>query len=319
MASSETPPLAPASNDSASFFQPNEIRSATDADFEYFVQLADDRGDSWIKKLDKNGLIIWQKESGVSSIKMARVIGEFPEVSAGTVFDTLLDGKYRRIWDENMIADFEYCRLDDYNDVGYYSMRCPIPLKNRDFVNQRSWRVYGDHQFVMFNHSVNIKALPLDKRFIRGISYITGFLIRSSGTGCTCTYVTQTDPKGKIPSWLINLTINTIAPSIFKKLYMACLKYEDWKSANSPGLKPWRHPEQHQLQVIGPAHLLSMNGEESQKERESPDGEAGQEDDELPEDEDMMKEIVDNIAKKLDAETSSATTSNGKSNGDADS
>lgn len=73
MASSETPPLAPASNDSASFFQPNEIRSATDADFEYFVQLADDRGDSWIKKLDKNGLIIWQKESGVSSIKMARV------------------------------------------------------------------------------------------------------------------------------------------------------------------------------------------------------------------------------------------------------
>ena len=33
-------------------------------------------------------------------------------------------------------------------------MKCPIPLKNRDFVNQRSWRIYSEDQFVVFNHSV---------------------------------------------------------------------------------------------------------------------------------------------------------------------
>lgn len=71
MASSENPAPFPASN--GVFFEPNEIRSATDSDFEYFVQLADDRGDTWIKKLDKNGLVIWQKDTGVSSIKMAKV------------------------------------------------------------------------------------------------------------------------------------------------------------------------------------------------------------------------------------------------------
>ena len=58
-----------------SFFQPYEIRSATDSDFEYFIQLADDEGDGWIKKLEKNGLTIWQKETGVSSIKLAKVRG----------------------------------------------------------------------------------------------------------------------------------------------------------------------------------------------------------------------------------------------------
>lgn len=56
-----------------SFFQPYEIRSATDSDFDYFIRLADDDGDGWIKKLEKNGITIWQKETGVSSIKMAKV------------------------------------------------------------------------------------------------------------------------------------------------------------------------------------------------------------------------------------------------------
>jgi hypothetical protein len=57
-----------------SFFQLNEIRSATDSDFEYFIQLADHHGDGWIKKLEKNGLTIWQKETGASTIKMVKVI-----------------------------------------------------------------------------------------------------------------------------------------------------------------------------------------------------------------------------------------------------
>lgn len=73
MARSEDPPARNGWAAPPSFFQPNEIRSATDSDFQYFVQLADDRGDEWVKKLDKKNLTIWQKETGVSSIKMAKV------------------------------------------------------------------------------------------------------------------------------------------------------------------------------------------------------------------------------------------------------
>ena len=54
------------------FLQLGEIRVATDADFDYFVHLAECH-DNWTKKLDKNGLIVWQKETGHSTIKMAKV------------------------------------------------------------------------------------------------------------------------------------------------------------------------------------------------------------------------------------------------------
>jgi len=49
--------------------------------------------------------------------------GEFHDVSAGTAFDTLLDGEYRRMWDENVIEDYELCALDGTNDIGYYSCK----------------------------------------------------------------------------------------------------------------------------------------------------------------------------------------------------
>ena len=54
------------------FFHLGEIRVATDSDFDYFTHLAEHHED-WVKKLDKNGLIVWQKETGHSTIKMAKV------------------------------------------------------------------------------------------------------------------------------------------------------------------------------------------------------------------------------------------------------
>ena len=54
------------------FFHLGEIRVATDSDFDYFIRLAEHH-EEWIKKLDKNGLTVWQKEVGHSTIKMAKV------------------------------------------------------------------------------------------------------------------------------------------------------------------------------------------------------------------------------------------------------
>ena len=54
------------------FLELGEIRVATDADFDYFMRLAECT-DNWNKKLDKNGLTVWQKETGHSTIKLAKV------------------------------------------------------------------------------------------------------------------------------------------------------------------------------------------------------------------------------------------------------
>lgn len=42
-----------------------------------------------------------------------------------------------------------------------------------------------------------MQELPPKKKFIRALSYVTGFLIKTSSNGCELTYVTQSDPKGE--------------------------------------------------------------------------------------------------------------------------
>ncbi len=42
-----------------------------------------------------------------------------------------------------------------------------------------------------------MQELPQKKNFIRALSYLTGFVVRSSDNGCDITYVTQSDPKGE--------------------------------------------------------------------------------------------------------------------------
>ena len=49
-----------------------------------------------------------------------------------------------------------------------------------------------------------MQFVPPKKHFVRGVSYITGYHIVTTGgspdqPGCFLSYVTQSDPRGKVP------------------------------------------------------------------------------------------------------------------------
>ncbi|KAK6737283.1 hypothetical protein RB195_019776 [Necator americanus] len=62
--------------------------------------------------------------------------------------------------------------------------------------------------------------------------------------GCQITYISHSDPKGKLPTWLVNRLTRVNAPKVIKPLHKACLAYPDWKEQNQPHLKPWIFAEQ---------------------------------------------------------------------------
>ncbi|KAL5271387.1 hypothetical protein ACHWQZ_G001882 [Mnemiopsis leidyi] len=170
---------------------------------------------------------------------MIKLAVDFDDITALTLYDVLHDPDFRPIWDESMIEGLDIYKIDDFNDIGYYSLRCPRPLKNRDFVNQRSWGIFGDDHMIM-NHTIDIEEMPVKKDFVRGVSYLTGYVVRRTDTGCSVHYITQNDPGGQVPKFILDKISCVIAPKVLEKIHNAALGYEEWKSKNRPNYKPWR-------------------------------------------------------------------------------
>jgi hypothetical protein len=70
---------------------------------------------------------------------------------------------------------------------------------------------------------------------------MTGYLIKElpKNGGCIGYFITQSDPRGIIPKWILNLIAGKIAPRVFGKIEKAALTYEEWKSKHNPDHRPW--------------------------------------------------------------------------------
>ncbi|XP_030755427.1 START domain-containing protein 10-like isoform X2 [Sitophilus oryzae] len=225
------------------------VKIAEDSDFAMLKRLVDNH-DSWRLEYENkpDQIKVWSKTTSTSSFRMVKIHSVFNKISAETMFDVLHDPDYRKEWDEHMMASIDIGYLNPNNDVGYYALSCPSPLKNRDFVLQRSWLDMNDEKLIL-NHSVNHKDYGPRREFIRAVSYLTGFVVRRRNEGCFLGYISQTDPRGKLPSWLVNKVTQKLAPNVVKQLKLAAEGYEMWKiRQKNPLLKPWINPEQ----ILGP-------------------------------------------------------------------
>jgi len=226
-----------------------EVRVAEKRDFEYLRSLIDNN-DYWKLEFKKSSTSVWTRDMCNTTFKMIKIQALFADVRPSTVYDVILDGEYRSKWDTSMLESADFGYLDGNNDIGYYLMKCPAPLKNRDFVLQRSWQQL-DSCYCVFNHSVFHESLPQKTGIIRAVSHVTGYTVTAiPGGGCRIGYVTQTDLKGSLPAWMINNITSALAPKMVKRVYKACLKYEEWKAKHSPLNKVWLYPEQIKIPKI---------------------------------------------------------------------
>jgi len=220
-----------------------EVRIAEDSDFA-LLKILLTRGDGWDLEHTSGSTKVWTRPAENSNFRMIRLKTTFTDINAETLYDVLHDPMYRKTWDKHMLTSTELGVLNPNNDVSYYALHCPPPLKNRDFVLQRSWLQTPQESYII-NHSVHHRDYPSQRGFIRGISHLTGFLVTPVDQGsCHLGYVAHSDPGGHLPSWVTNKLSSILAPKMVKKLHKACLNYASWKRLHNPSHKPWLYPEQ---------------------------------------------------------------------------
>lgn len=220
-------------------------------------------GEGWSLTHNKHNICVWiqllEEDKSLHKIKCRMACKDIP---AETMYDVLHDIEYRRKWDANVIETFDIGKLTVNADVGYYSWKCPKPLKNRDVITLRSWLPMGT-DYIIMNYSVKHSKYPPKKDLVRAVSIQTGYLIQRTGpSSCTLTYLAQVDPKGSLPKWVVNKSSQLLAPKAMKRISKACVRYPEWKQKHSPGFKPWLFPEQNPLSSI-PMSELSIQHAES--------------------------------------------------------
>ncbi|XP_060627299.1 START domain-containing protein 10 [Anolis sagrei] len=264
----------------------DSVQIPDDRDFELFrTECNSEQG--WNLTYNKSGVVVWvqilEAEKSLHKIKCRM---DCKDVSAETLYDVLHDIEYRKKWDTNVIETFDIGKLTVNADVGYYSWRCPKPLKNRDVITLRSWLPMGN-DYIIMNYSVKHPKYPPRKDMVRAVSIQTGYLIQGKGAkNCTLTYLAQVDPKGSLPKWVVNKLSQFLAPKTMKKMHKACLKYPEWKQRHNPPFKPWLFPEQNTLSPLSLSELAIQhadsleNIDESSLSEEAKDerGEASDED-----------------------------------------
>ncbi|OXB64960.1 hypothetical protein ASZ78_007363 [Callipepla squamata] len=300
-----------------------------DSDFSSFREQCES-AEGWHCRYNKAGVTVWsQGQEESCTVQKIKTRISCKDVSAETLYDVLHDTHYRKKWDSHMIETYDIGRLTVNADVGYYSWKCPSPLKNRDFVTLRSWLPLGNdyiilnysvkhpkypprkdfvravslqtgylikangtsacvlyyltqvdprgkcpsplknrdfvtlrswlplgNDYIILNYSVKHPKYPPRKDFVRAVSLQTGYLIKANGTSaCVLYYLTQVDPRGSLPKWVVNRVSQFVAPKAMKKIYKAGLKYPEWKRRHDPGYKPWVYPEQNTLPSLSLAEL----------------------------------------------------------------
>lgn len=215
---------------------------ASDEDFNNFIKICDSLDSSNESVIDTTELKLWKIKLQGSDFVGLRLIASYSDVEPEVVYDVLHDHYFRREWDTSMIEGSIVEQIDGFNEVGYYAAKIPFSLvTNRDFCNHRAWRVFPErNEWVIFNNSVVHNGCPERKSFVRGKSIISGYLLRrKEGGGTTVTYYSHADPKGWLPSFLVNWVMTKFAPSTVTSLHAASINYPKWKQNNRPDWKPW--------------------------------------------------------------------------------
>lgn len=164
----------------------------------------------WTLAKTKDGTKIYKKKEEGSPIYLIR--GDSPEVPA-TVDEVLEFTNHVEnlaLVDEMIIkgtAKFVE-HFDEMNRIIVCAFKLPFPMSPREFVWFEHRRRLSDGTGVILAYSTVHPDCPERKGFVRGEIRESGYVIRplqEDKAKCTVHYIVQVDPKGMIPTWIVNL------------------------------------------------------------------------------------------------------------------
>jgi len=190
--------------------------------------------DGWELLVELEDVTVYRKYSEDSGLYSYKVIANLKNICAETCVEVYMDLEYRKKWDsyvkELFVIDGEGNSKDDCPI--YWNVNYPFPMSNRDYVYARKLKEIhrGDQVIhVILGESLpggGVEKVKEKRSTIRVEKYFQFLAIGSNGEGGTKAFIHYyDDPKGTIPTWLINWAAKTGVPGFVTTLKDACVNF----------------------------------------------------------------------------------------------
>eukprot|EP00471_Norrisiella_sphaerica_P012299 CAMPEP_0184500078 /NCGR_PEP_ID=MMETSP0113_2-20130426/43586_1 /TAXON_ID=91329 /ORGANISM="Norrisiella sphaerica, Strain BC52" /LENGTH=812 /DNA_ID=CAMNT_0026888291 /DNA_START=147 /DNA_END=2585 /DNA_ORIENTATION=+ len=168
----------------------------------------------WSKAYVKEGVEVHfnMVDDGTKVLKYTKGVAELP-ISPAVAAELVTGFEYMNLWDKQfdrgrilqMFPDVEQERK-----IVYMRYKAPWPVSQRDFVNISEIRVRADGSRRVIATEYKHKDGPEESRIVRAKLMYGGWEFQAKGDGneCTATYITAMDPRGTLPTWLVNQVAN---------------------------------------------------------------------------------------------------------------
>lgn len=186
-----------------------------------------DAGDDWELISEKDGFKVYRLEasgSGLVAFKGVKVMPAPVTKVAQVILDDDVEKKKEWI---DMIKDFQVIERGTLEAVTYSAYDLPWPLANRDYVIQSSIHIDNEaKQVTIALKSVEHAAAPQTIGVRADLTRSRFKLVPLSAVSTEVTAEIQTDPKGNLPKWLINLIQRRWPVNTLRKMEAQALRPE---------------------------------------------------------------------------------------------
>lgn len=158
----------------------------------------------WMPLGEKGGIAVYKTE--VPGTKVVGFRGETTVyASAEKVMHVLLDNDHRKDWVDRLRVSNVLEQKGPFEYVIYQEFNLPWPMKNRDFVYRGKAIRDAQGRVILTLKSEEHKDAPKSKG-VRAELKESKYIITPIGKyKCKLEVEILSDPKGAIPSWLVNL------------------------------------------------------------------------------------------------------------------
>ncbi|KAL8588696.1 hypothetical protein ACOMHN_046468 [Nucella lapillus] len=189
----------------------------------------------WEFFVESHGVTIYRLYNETSGLYQYKIYGVLDDVLPEICANVYMDLDYRRQWDT--YAKELYETEADGQKLIYWQVNFPFPLWNRDYVYHRELRSLdngGKKIWVVMARSKTAASLPAKSGVVRVDDYLQSATLTSDGKVGTKAFMHYYDnPKGNIPTWLINWAAKTGVPQFLTIMQKACRGYPDYLSKKS--------------------------------------------------------------------------------------